>query len=124
MKKIGRTHVHRYSSAFREKVIRSILEEGLSVSEARKRYGFSRSQTLYRWLDELEKTTDSMSKKDNSSKQDTSKKDADQSELEALREELRLERLRSAAYKQMIKQAEAYFNIRIEKKSGSKPSRK
>jgi len=44
--------------------------------------------------------------------------------LEALEEELRLERLRSTAYKQMIKEAEEYFNISIEKKSGSKQSKK
>ena len=118
MKKLGRKKVNRYPSTFRLRVIKSILEDKVSVSEAETRYGVS-NQSIYRWLDgNKPKTSESMSK---SPKEDQEQLKA---RLKALEEELRLERLRTLAYKQMIKEAETYFNISIEKKSGSKQSKK
>jgi len=118
VKKLGRSKVHRYSAEFRHRVIKSILEDNLSVSDAESRYGVS-NQSIYRWLDGSNSQTSVGMSKDKEESDDKLKQ-----RLEALEEELRLERLRSTAYKQMIKEAEEYFNISIEKKSGSKQSKK
>ena len=110
--------MYRYSKEYRYRVLQSILDEGLGVHESARRYGVG-VQSIYRWLDQLEKG--------NSTRMTDKKKEDGQKledRLKALEEELRLERLRSQAYKELIKQAEAYFNIRIEKKSGPKPSKK
>lgn len=117
MKKIGRKRVGKYTATFKTKVLRSILEEGLSVVEASKRYSVS-DQSIYNWLDGKQRSIE-MDKKESVNTSDTTKED-----LEALREALRLERLRVKAYEQLIKEAESYYNISIEKKSGSKQSKK
>lgn len=91
----------------------------MSVSEAENRYGVS-NQSIYRWLDGNNSFTSTAMGKNKEEVSDDKLKQR----LEALEEELRLERLRSRAYKQMIKEAEEYFNISIEKKSGSKQSKK
>ena len=126
MKKLGRKKVGCYSPSFRHRVIKSILEEGLTANEAARRFGLSNSVTIYRWLDKLDKEKIAPMEKD-SIKAKTTGQDSEKrakAELEALKEELRIERLRSAAYKQLIKEAEDYYKIPIEKKSGSKPSKK
>lgn len=119
MKKLGRKRVHRYPLDFRTKIIRIILEGGMGILECSRHYGLS-SQTIYNWLNEMESSKD---------KEDIGEglegKEADLSkEVRRLEEELRLERLRSESYREMIKQAESHFNILIEKKSGSKPSQR
>lgn len=40
----------RYSISFKQKVVKEIEEEGLTFSEARRRYGISGGQTLQNWL--------------------------------------------------------------------------
>ena len=40
----------RYSISFKQKVVKEIEEEGLTFSEARRRYGISGGQTLQKWL--------------------------------------------------------------------------
>jgi transposase len=40
----------RYSISFKQKVVREIEEEGLSHSEAMRRYGIKGGQTINRWL--------------------------------------------------------------------------
>jgi transposase len=46
----------RYSISFKQKVVKEIEEEGLSVSDARRRYGITGGQTIQKWLKELGRT--------------------------------------------------------------------
>lgn len=118
MKKLGRKKVGKYTESFRLRVIKSILEQDLGVHEAARQYGVS-YMSIYRWLDQGSNTADTkMSKKEQRDKQKLEER------LKALEEQLRIEQLRTQAYQEMIKQAEQYYNISIEKKSGSKQSKK
>jgi transposase-like protein len=40
----------RYSISFRQKVVREIEEEGLTVQGAKRRYGIGGGQTIQRWI--------------------------------------------------------------------------
>jgi transposase-like protein len=42
--------VNRYSISFRQKVVREIEEEGMTVSEVRRRYGIGGGQTIQKWI--------------------------------------------------------------------------
>lgn len=46
----------RYSISFKQKVVKEIEEEGLGISEARRRYGITGGQTVQKWLRELGKS--------------------------------------------------------------------
>lgn len=45
----------RYSFGFKQKVVREIEEEGLSYSQARRRYGIKGGQTIQLWLEKFGK---------------------------------------------------------------------
>ena len=45
----------RYSISFKQKVVREIEEEGLSMTEAARRYGIKGGQTIHRWVKTLGK---------------------------------------------------------------------
>jgi transposase len=45
-----RKTILRYSLSFKQKVVREIENEGLTISEARQRYGISGYSTINRWL--------------------------------------------------------------------------
>lgn len=49
----ARRKVVRYSISFKQKVVREIELEGLSVSEANRRYGITGGTTIRKWLREL-----------------------------------------------------------------------
>ncbi|PVD52508.1 transposase, partial [Terrimonas sp.] len=42
--------VIRYSISFKQKVVRELEEEGLTISEASRRYGIKGGQTIQNWL--------------------------------------------------------------------------
>jgi transposase-like protein len=48
--------VVRYSISFKQKVVSEIELEGLSISEARRRYGINGGETVTKWLKELGKS--------------------------------------------------------------------
>jgi len=45
----------RYSFGFKQKVVREIEEEGLSLSQARRRYGIKGAATIQKWLNQFGK---------------------------------------------------------------------
>jgi len=47
--------VIRYSISFKQKVVREIQEEGLSISEASRRYGITGGETVKKWIRQLGK---------------------------------------------------------------------
>lgn len=46
----SKSRVIRYSISFKQKVVKEIEEEGLSISEARRRYGINGGETVKNWL--------------------------------------------------------------------------
>jgi len=52
MTKSKRT-LKRYSISFKQKVVGEIEHEGLSLSDAKRRYGITGGQTIQKWLSEL-----------------------------------------------------------------------
>lgn len=121
-----------FSVAFKKSVIKEMLEFGLSALHSAKRHGVS-FRTIYTWLNkyeseitcnfEIDQPTYVMPKKP-----DKKSLPADPALLKArileLEKELRLEQLKRESYERMIKIAEQRFDITIEKKSGTKPSKK
>jgi transposase len=47
--------VIRYSISFKQKVVQEIQQEGLSISEASRRYGITGGETVKKWIKELGK---------------------------------------------------------------------
>jgi transposase-like protein len=45
--------VIRYSISFKQKVVQEIEQEGISISEANRRYGINGGETVRKWLKEL-----------------------------------------------------------------------
>jgi transposase len=45
--------VIRYSISFKQKVVKEIEEEGLSISDANRRYGIKGGETVKKWIKEL-----------------------------------------------------------------------
>ena len=52
MTRIAKTFI-RYSISFKQKVVKEIEEEGLSISEAGRRYDIRGAETINKWLKEL-----------------------------------------------------------------------
>ena len=46
---------YRYSVCFKQSVVRSIEEDGLSISQARERFGIKGSETIQKWLKQFGK---------------------------------------------------------------------
>ena len=46
----GQSTIIRYSISFKQKVVFEIEEEGLSISEARRRYGIKGGGTIQKWI--------------------------------------------------------------------------
>ena len=47
--------VIRYSISFKQKVVKEVEQEGLSISEVNRRYGINGGETVKKWLKELGK---------------------------------------------------------------------
>ena len=129
MTKTGRK-LPRYSESFKKLLVKKVVEGEASCLIISRQYGVS-SMSLYRWLDryglEFSVNFDSKeeeSKKNNVSTNQKKGKDWCTKRIEELEEEVRMEKLRRLAYEQLIKIAEERFEISIEKKYGTKQSRK
>ena len=119
----------RYSVKYKKRLVREVIDGGLSALEVARRYNIS-SASMYRWLDEfgdeiisnfeLNQSNNPMS----STPKNESNQENNSSRIEELEEELRLEKLKREAYQQMIKIAEERFKISIKKKFGTKRSDK
>lgn len=128
MTKLGRLKP-RYSESFKSQIIKELLEQKSSIIELSKYYGVP-SMTITRWIDKFTNGNNSISlegqthvelKKEN---QQEGSKEALEKRIEKLESMLEEEKLRSKAYKKMIEIAQKRFNISIEKKSGTKQSKR
>ena len=119
----------RYSVKYKKRLVREVIDGGLSALEVARRYNVS-SASMYRWLDEFGDEIISnfelnqANKPMSSTPKNESNQENNSSRIEELEEELRLEKLKREAYQQMIKVAEERFKISIKKKFGTKRSDK
>lgn len=117
----GLTSPPYFSLGFKMMVIEQVLNGHLSKNEASRRYGIKGHSTITRWIRKLHpEPSVQLLKKSNKNKEESSA----EKRIKELEEALRVEKLRSLAYKTMIEIAEEKFQIPIEKKSDSKQSKK
>ncbi|NNL16627.1 MAG: transposase [Flavobacteriaceae bacterium] len=129
MTKLGRSKP-RYSDSFKALIIKKLIEQDYSIVELSRQYGVS-TRTITRWIDRFTNGNNSISLHSQTQKtlnkrkshQDDSK-EALLKQIEQLEASLEKEKMRSQAFKTMIEIAQKKFNISIEKKSGSKQSKK
>lgn len=131
MTKFGRKLPY-YSEAFKKKLVKKVIAGEESCVIVARQHDVSTS-SLYRWLDcyglEFSVNFESsieIEPKQNRVDSKKNKKDKDwcSKRIEELEEQVRMEKLRRVAYEQMIKIAEERFEISIEKKYGTKQSKK
>lgn len=134
-----------YSTVFKKSLVSRIEAGEISVIGAMRKYQIGGSMTVYRWLSRYGSQAASSHLPENHPITETSMKPDEETialpasgasersrdyvlELESrllvLERMLESERLRSEAYLQMIKIAEAKYQIPIEKKSGAKQSKR
>ena len=110
-----------YSEALKQKVLRTILEEGIGPSEAAHRFGIKNESSVRNWINKynansliLDKRETSLSVEKGLKKQELILK------IKELEQKLSLERMRSDSFEMMLKLAESELNISIRKKSFTK----
>lgn len=134
-----------YSTVFKKSLVSRIEAGELSVIGAMRKYQIGGSMTVYRWLSRYgSEASGSFMSENQPITEPTMKPEEEatglpksgvsagsrdyilelESRLVVLERMLESERLRSEAYLQMIKIAEAKYQIPIEKKSGAKQSKR
>ena len=124
MKKFGRIKP-RYSQSQKDVIVQEIISGRLKVQESSRHYGIPPT-TIFRWLDVYTNGKNSINLESNQvskMKEDLTKEDFE-AKIKLLEKALEDERYKSEAYKTMIEIAEKEFSIKIEKKSGTKQSKR
>jgi transposase len=115
--------VIRYSIRFRQKVVREIEEEGLTIEAAKRRYGIGGGQTIQRWMRKfgkyhlLEKIIriESMEEKDKVKKM--------QDEIRKLKEALADSMMAQKCLEAVIQEANKEYKTDLKKSFGSDASK-
>src|SRR3954464_12730398 len=115
--------VIRYSISFRQKVVREIEEEGLTIEAAKRRYGIGGGQTIQRWMRKfgkyhlLEKIIriESMEEKDKVKKM--------QDEIRKLKEALADSMMAQKCLEAVIQEANKEYKTDLKKSFGSDASK-
>jgi transposase len=115
--------VIRYSISFRQKVVREIEEEGLTIEAAKRRYGIGGGQTIQRWIGRfgkyhlLEKIIriESMEEKDQVKKM--------QDEIRKLKEALADSVMAQKCLEAVIQEANKEYKTDLKKSFGSDASK-
>lgn len=107
------------------KIAREYLETSITIKELQSKYGFKGDGSIYTWINKfgLSKPTEEEVQIMNKVKsmEKICKEEAKLlKEIEALKNELELERLKSKAFSKMIDIAEQNMKISIRKKFGTK----
>ena len=113
----------RYSISFRQKVVREIEEEGLTIEAAKRRYGIGGGQTIQRWMRKfgkyhlLEKIIriESMEEKDKVKKM--------QDEIRKLKEALADSMMAQKCLEAVIQEANKEYKTDLKKSFGSDASK-
>ena len=113
----------RYSISFRQKVVREIEEEALTVQAAKRRYGIGGGQTIQRWIRKfgkyhlLEKTVriETMEEKDQIKKM--------QEEIRKLKVALADSLMAQKCLEAVIKEADKEYKTDLKKSFGSDASK-
>jgi len=115
--------VIRYSISFRQKVVREIEEEGLTIEAAKRRYGIGGGQTIQRWIRKfgkyhlLEKIVriESMEEKDKVKQM--------QEEIRKLKEALADSMMAQKCLETVIEEANKEYKTDLKKSFGSAASK-
>lgn len=100
------------------RVVETVLNGEESMESASRRFGIKGHTTIARWIRKLELSNVNLILKKQPPKSDY------ESRIRELEEALAYEKLRSRAYEEMIKIAEAEHKISIKKKRATKQSKK
>jgi len=117
--------VKRFPDELAYKIALEYLTTDISQSELKKKYGFKGTMSLYRWISKfgLSKPSDKefeLKKAMGKEQSKTAKELKLESELDSLKKELELEKLRTLALSTLIDVAERDLKIPIRKKRGAK----
>lgn len=114
-----------YSDEFKEKVLMTIIEEGIGATEAKNRFGIKNESTIRNWINKYNQNLLSLPEKqdNNSDMQELSQEDIDK-KVKELEKQLSYEKMKSHALDTMIEVAEKELKISIRKKSVTKQSKK
>ncbi len=106
-----------YDAAFKRRVVEEVRRGDFSMESASRRYGIGGHTTIAKWMRKLD--LDALD-------QDMTDKEKQDYEdrIKELTEALRLARMKSEAFDEMINIAEQEFKIPIRKKSNTKQSKK
>lgn len=120
-----RRKVNRFPDELALKIATEFVTTNATIKELQKKYGFKGAGTLYNWIrkfglskpnDETLKVNQIMATEQSKSSRET----ALEQEVEKLKKQLELEKLKVKAYQKMIDIAERDLSISIKKKSGYK----
>lgn len=110
-----------YSDSFRRKVVEEILSGSIHMAGAVRKYGLKGSGTLTSWKRWYEKNHDIVPKQELMEEDQSKGPDAAEDEqIKALQDALKLAELKIAALQTMIDIAEDKYKIPIRKNSGTK----
>jgi len=110
-----------YSDSLKQKVLRTILEEGIGPSEAAHRFGIKNDSSVRNWINKYNTNELFMPEKESSTHEYQGLKKRDLLvKIKELEQKLSLECMRSESFDMMLKLAESELNISIRKKSFTK----
>jgi len=122
MQRHGR-NIYRYSTAFKKRVVKSVESGEYKISQAKRMFGCS-FNSIYRWIRKYGKNykIGKVIKVQDKDERDRIKELEE--EVNLLREERDMSKLKNLALENLIKIANKEFNTDIKKNFGSKASRK
>ena len=114
--------VIRYSISFRQKVVREIEEEGLTIQAARRRYGIGGGQTIQKWIRKFGKLhlLDKIIRIETMDQKDQVKKM--QEEIRKLKLELADSLMAQKCLEEVIREAGKEYGTDLKKSFGSEVS--
>lgn len=112
----------RYSISFKQKVVREIEEEGLSVSDARRRYDIGGAETIQVWLRKFGKTHLLSTVTRIEMKHESDRLRELEKEVQKLKVALADSVLANDANRNLIRIAGEHYGVDLKKSFGGKPS--
>ena len=114
-----------YSEELKQKVLKTIIEEGIGASEAAKRFGIKNESSIRNWINKYNKKMLVLQyQKDNTTDMQEFSKAELEIKIKELEKKFSYQKMKSDAFDTMIKVAEKELKISIRKKSDTKQFKK